>query len=101
MDTDNLSNETYEAILTEAENFDSDLTLQFGVLSNNCKDEYEYIEKATKLISKIKKLDEEGLSDIFSGSIPEIDELHETLDQILDNIEQVNKIPFSKRHFDF
>ncbi len=101
MDTDNLSNETYEAILTEAENFDSDLTLQFGVLSNSCKDEYEYIEKATKLINKIKKLGEEGLSDIFSGSIPEIDELHETLDQILDNIEKVNKIPFSKRHFDY
>lgn len=101
MDTDNLSNETYEAIISEAENFDHDLTLQFGVLSSSCKDEYEYIEKATKLIHKIKKLDEEGLSDIFFGSIPDIDELHDTLDQILDNIEKVNKIPFSKRHFDF
>ncbi len=101
MDTDNLSNETYEAIITEAENFDDDLTLQFGVLSSSCKDEYEYIEKATKLIHKIKKMGEDELSDVFTGSIPDIDELHETLDQMLENIAQVNKIPFSKRHFDF
>jgi hypothetical protein len=101
MDTDNLSNETYEAIITEAENFDHDLTLQFGILSNGCKDEYEYIEKATKLIRKIKKMDEKQLEDIFSGSSPDLDELHETLDQMLDNIENVNKIPFSKRHFEY
>lgn len=101
MDTDNLSNETYEAIISEAENFDHDLTLQFGVLSSSCKDEYEYIEKATKLIHKIKKMDDEELSDIFIGSIPDIDELHDTLDQMLENIEKVNKIPFSKRHFEF
>lgn len=101
MDTDNLSNETYEAIISEAENFDHDLTLQFGVLSSSCKDEYEYIEKATKLIHKIKKMNEKELSNIFFGSVPDIDELHEALDQMLDNIESVNKIPFSKRHFDF
>ncbi len=101
MDTDNLSNETYEAIITEAENFDHDLTLQFGVLSVSCKDEYEYIEKARKLIHKMKKMGEDELSDIFTGSVPDSDELHATLDQMLANIEYVNKIPFSKRHFDF
>lgn len=101
MDTDNLSNETYEAIITEAEKFDSDLTLQFGVLSNSCKDEYEYIEKAIKLIHKIKKMNEDELPDIFFGPSLDIEELHDTLDQMLENINQVNKIPFSKRHFDF
>ena len=33
MDTDELSNETYEAILVEAERFNHNLTLQLGVLS--------------------------------------------------------------------
>jgi len=33
MDTDDLTNKTYNAILGEAEKFHHDLTLQFGLLS--------------------------------------------------------------------
>ena len=37
IDTDDLSNKTYKAIMLEAENFNHDLTLQFGLLSMNAK----------------------------------------------------------------
>ena len=33
MDTDDLSNETYKAVIIEAEKFNHDLTLQFGILA--------------------------------------------------------------------
>ena len=33
MDTDDLSNEAYQGIIIEAEKFNHDLTLQFGVLA--------------------------------------------------------------------
>ena len=37
MDTDDLSIPTYNGIIIEAENFNHDLTIQFGVLASNCK----------------------------------------------------------------
>ena len=36
IDTDDLSDRTYKAILLEAEKFHHDLTLQFGLLSGEC-----------------------------------------------------------------
>ncbi|MDQ6762709.1 MAG: hypothetical protein M3015_08780 [Bacteroidota bacterium] len=39
MDTDELSSKTYRAIIIEAEKFNHDLTLQFGVLASSCTDE--------------------------------------------------------------
>jgi len=42
MDTDDLSIPTYkEGIILEAERFNHDLTLQFGLLSSSCKDDEE------------------------------------------------------------
>ncbi len=35
MDTDDLSEKTYRAIMVEAERFNHDLTLQFGLLLTN------------------------------------------------------------------
>lgn len=46
MDTDELSNELYKAVLIEAENFHHDFTLQFGLISYSCKNEKEYIQQA-------------------------------------------------------
>lgn len=43
MDTDDLSRESYDGILVEAEKLTHDLTLHYGLLSYNCKDETEYI----------------------------------------------------------
>ncbi len=44
MDTDELSEKTYQAILGKAERFNHDLTLQFGLLSYECNDEKEFIQ---------------------------------------------------------
>ncbi|MEJ7646193.1 MAG: hypothetical protein WKF87_16475 [Chryseolinea sp.] len=86
MDTDELSRETYRAILTEAEKFNHDLTLQFGLLSGDCKDEEEFIEKSTELIRELKIADPEDLDDIFFGNVPNVKTLYKTLDKILNNV---------------
>jgi len=101
MDTDDLSQEAYKAIMIEAERFNHDLTLRFGLLSGDCNDEEEYLKKSLLLIEKIKKAKKYQLEDMFFGDVPDIDQLNKTLDRIIENIERVKKIPFKKRHFDF
>ena len=100
MDTDDLSREAYEAIIIEAERFSHDLTLQFGLLSYKCKNENEYLDKSILLINEMKKLDEIGLEDMFFGNPPGMDQFHRVLDKILDNIEDVKKIPIDQRKYD-
>lgn len=53
MDTDDLSRESYDGILIEAEKLTNDLTLWFGVLSGDCKNEAEYLNKAEKLTREL------------------------------------------------
>ncbi|MEA3448876.1 MAG: hypothetical protein U9Q98_10615 [Bacteroidota bacterium] len=53
MDTDNLSNETYRAVIIEAEKFTHDLTIRFGVLASSCKNEKEYLEMSEELIKEM------------------------------------------------
>jgi len=101
MDTDDLSRETYDGILMEAERLTHDLTLHFGVLASDCKDEFDYIEKAKLLIKEIRDSDDEDLYDIFWGNPPDKKELYRTFDNILKNIEEVEAIPIEKRKFDF
>lgn len=101
MDTDNLSNEFYRAVIIEAERFNYDLTLQFGVLASSCKNEKEYIKNAKELIQEIKELDSYDLEDIFFGNIPNITDLHKSLKQIELNIAEVESIPLGKRHYDY
>jgi hypothetical protein len=101
MDTDDLSTEAYQGIIIEAEKFNHDLTLQFGVLASYCKDEDEYFIKVSELISEIRTLDKEELSDIFFGNLPNIKSLYLTLDRIINNIKKVNKIPKERRHYEF
>jgi hypothetical protein len=98
MDTDDLSEETYQAIILEAERFNHDLTLQFGLLSYKCQDENEYLEKSIILMGKMKKLDEMDLEDMFLGNPPRMDQFHQVLDTILVNIEDVKKIPIEQRN---
>lgn len=45
MVTGDLSEENHRAIMIEAEMFNHDLTLQFGLLSSDCKNENNFIEK--------------------------------------------------------
>ncbi len=101
MDTDDLSNETYKAVILEAEKLNHDLTLQFGVLASSCKNEKDYLMNAQELIYEIKKLDEFDLEDMFFGNLPNIYLLNKCLQKIELNIAQVKAIPESKRHYEF
>lgn len=101
MDTDTLSNVTYKAVLLEAEKFNHDLTLQFGVMASSCKTEEEYLQKAKQLIDEIRKLDNYDLEDLFFGTLPDKKRLEQCLLQIERNIVEVETIPKHKRHFEF
>ena len=46
MDTDELSTEVYDGIIIEAEKFNHDLTLQFGLMAASCNSEGEYVQNA-------------------------------------------------------
>ncbi len=100
MDTDDLSRESYEGILIEAEKLTHDLTLHFGVLSGDCKNETEYIDKAAKLTREIMEVEDWELDDLFWGNPPDKEKLNFTLQKIIDNIEEIKKIPITKRHYD-
>jgi len=101
MDTDDLSREAYSGILVEAEKLTHDLTLHFGLLSYDCKNETEYIEKAKKLTDEIMELEDYELDDFFWGNPPAKKKLIITCKRILENIEKVKSIPLEKRKYDF
>ena len=101
MDTDDLSREAYKGILIEAEKFNHDLTLHYGLLSYDCKNEDEYIVKAEKLTKSIMEVKESELDDLFFGNPPNKKRLDSTLKKILINIENVKSIPIKKRKYDF
>lgn len=100
MDTDDLSRESYDGILVEAEKLTHDLTLHFGLLSYDCNDETEYFDKADKLTREIMQADDYELDDLFWGIPPDKEKLDFTLQKIIGNIEQIKKIPIEKRHYD-
>ena len=102
MDTDDLSNETYKAVIITAEKFNHNLTLQFGVLADICLDDDDYLLKANKLIIEWRATIAETIVDIF------FDVAHPTpiifekiLLKIQKNIEKVQNIPIKKRTFEF
>lgn len=101
MDTDDLSAETYKGVIIEAEKFNHDLTLQFGLLADSCNNEKEYLIKAKDLIKEIKALDKFALTEIFFGSPPGKKKLDLALEKILTNILDIEKIPENQRHYDF
>ena len=101
MDIDDLSNETYKAVIIEAEKFNHDVTLQFGVMASSCKNEEEYLNKAKQLIKEIRELDVYELEDMFFGNIPNTWQLNKYLKQIELNIAEVESIPKEKRYYEF
>lgn len=101
MDTDDLSREAYNGILVEAEKLSQDLTLHYGLLSYDCKNETEYIDKAEKLTREIIELEDYELDDLFWGNPPDKEKLDTTLKKILSNIKKIRAIPIEKRKFDF
>lgn len=97
MDTDDLSEETYNAIIAEAELFNDDLALQFGLLSDEFDSEEAYLTGAQKLIMEIRNLSNDDLTDLFFGEVQDRKLLNKTLDQIAGNINNVKNIPPEKR----
>lgn len=87
MDTGELSDKTYDAILIEAEKFNHDLTLQYGLLSYECENEEEYIRKALLLTEAMRRSNEFELESIFFGDPPLNKDLTKALDKIKRNIE--------------
>lgn len=101
MDPDDLSNETYEAVIIEAERFHHNLALYFGVLADDCDTEDEYLAAAEKLVKKIMKAKPHQLEDYFFGEVDDFHGLPATLEMILVNIARVREIPEEKRTYEF
>jgi hypothetical protein len=91
IDTDELSDEVYEAIIGGAEEFNHDLTLQFGVLSYRCSDENDYIKKSKMLIKEMLRYDKDDIHDLFYGNPPPKKQFHDALNKILENIANLKK----------
>jgi hypothetical protein len=99
MDTDNLSIPTYNGIIVEAEKFNHDFTLQFGVLASICKDDNDYLNKSEEMIKDWLKEDdfEEIIDEIFFGELVNEAEYKNTLLKILANIQDIRNTPMNLR----
>lgn len=102
MDTDDLSIPTYDGILGEAEKFNHDLTLQFGLLASQCKDDDEYLNNAENLIkSLLKAKDFDYITEeVFFGNSVNKAEFQKTLNTMLNNISEIRKTPIDKREYE-
>ena len=85
--------------MIEAERFNHDLTLQFGLLSYRCKDEDDFIEKSIPLIEAMKNYDEMDIDNMFWGNPPQKLEFYKTLEKISRNIVELKKTPTEKRNY--
>ncbi len=102
MDTDELSEETYKAVLITAEKFNHNLTLQFGLLASRCSDDNDYLEKANRLIVTWKSDLIYSVNDIFFDTEkPMISSFETALLKIQNQIQKVLSIPVEKRSFEF
>jgi len=91
MDTDDLSDETYEAVILTAEEFNHDLTLWFALLASKCANEEEYLsktEQTIKLWLKNKNMDN-LMDEIFFGDLPGKKGFKDAISNILKNIENL------------
>ena len=89
IDTGDLTDKTYQAIMIEAERFDDNLTLQFGLLSYQCKDEADFIKKSKQLIKQMLTYNMADIDDVFFGEPPTKKEFHNALNKILNNIAEL------------
>lgn len=102
MDTDDLSIPTYQGIILEAEKFNHDLTLQFGLLASGCKDDDDYLNQAEVLIKSWLKENnfQLNIDDIFFGEKVNKLAFRNTLEKILSNISEIRKTPMEQREFE-
>ena len=100
MDTGDLSTETYKAVLIESEKLTHDLTIHFGVIAKDSKDEKVYLDKAYNLAKNILKFTDNQLQDFFWGVVPDKTRLVVTLNKIISNIIEIRKIPPDRLTYD-
>ncbi|AKP49972.1 hypothetical protein [Cyclobacterium amurskyense] len=102
MDTDDLSIPTYKGIISEAEKFNHDLTLQFGVLASSCKDDDDYLNQAEALIKDWLQMNdfEDIIDGIFFGQKVNENAFRKTLNITLSNIAEIRKTPMEQREFE-
>lgn len=102
MDTDDLSIPTYLGIIQEAEKFNRDLTLQFGVLASACDNDNDYLDQAEALIKDWLDVDNfKGLINvIFFGESVNEKAFRKTLNKILANIAEIRNTPMDQREFE-
>jgi len=101
MDTDDLSRDCYDGVLMEAAKLAHDLTLHYGLLSGDCKNETDYLDKAEKMTREIMQADDWELDNLFCGNPPDNEKFSFTCRKILENVERVKSIPIEKRKFDY
>jgi hypothetical protein len=103
MDTDNLSIPTYQGIIIEAEQFNHDLTLQFGVLASSCKNDDDYLNKSEEMIKEWLSDDDFDVvaDDIFYGEDIGLEAFRITLKKLLSNIVEVRKTPMKERTYEY
>jgi hypothetical protein len=101
MDTDYLSIPTYDGVLMEAEKFSHDLTIEFGVLASDCKDDDDYLNQAEELVREWLSCDDFSLvvEEVFGFDHIDEKKFKETLNKILSNIAEVRKTPVEEREF--
>ena len=102
MDTDDLSKATYNGIILECEKYNHDLTLQFGILASNCKDDDDYLNKAEAVIKDWLSDDDFEViaDDIFFGASVDLNTFKATLEKLLTNINQIRKTPMNEREYE-
>ncbi len=102
MDTDDLSIPTYNGIIIEAEKFNHDLTLQFGVLASDCKDDDDYINQAETMIKQWLTHEDFDVivDDIFFGEFVDFNAFRNTLGKLLSNIAEIRKTPMNEREYE-
>lgn len=102
MDTDDLSIPSYKGIIIEAEKYNHNLTLQFGVLASDCIDDDDYLSKAEALIKKWLKEDDMFflIDDILFGQAVDGAAFKKTLKKILANIAEIRGTPMEQREYE-
>ena len=99
MDTGDLSEEAYDAVIIGAEKFHHDLTLQFGVMASDCKDESEYLKEALLLIKEFESYIEKAMDKIFYENTPEKSKFRTALKEIREATKEVQKMPLEKKTY--
>jgi len=98
MDTDDLSDMAYEAIISTAEELHHSLAIWFGVTSGEAEDEDDYLRQCLMLIAVFEKDTADRMDEIFFGEPgPTVAELRATLKKIKSGIKRIRSIPIADR----